>query len=70
MHSRKYQVFETDQNCVTGTMNYLNEQNINNIFVMICGTTTPKQKSAILAKTAVDIQLFKDLCTWFVKNSA
>ena len=39
-----YQFFKTDQNCVTGAMNYLNEHNVNNIFVMICGTTTPKQK--------------------------
>jgi len=30
------QFFETDQNCVTGTMNYLTEQNVNNIFVMMC----------------------------------
>ena len=37
---------------------------------MICGTTTPRQKSAILAKTAVDIELFKDLRTWFIENSA
>jgi len=36
---------------------------------MICGTTTPKLKSAILAKTAVDIELFKDLPTWFMTNS-
>ena len=37
---------------------------------MICGTTMPKQKSVILAKTAVDIELFKDLRTWFIENSA
>jgi hypothetical protein len=35
-----FQFFETYQNFVTGTMNYLNDQNVNNIFVMICGTTT------------------------------
>jgi hypothetical protein len=64
-----YQFFETDQQCVTGAFNFLNEQNVNNIFVMICGTTTPRQKSAILAKTAVDIELFKDLRTWFIENS-
>ena len=64
-----YQFFETDQNCVTGTMNYLQEHNVNNIFVMICGTTTPKQKATIMAKTAVDIELFKDLRTWFINNS-
>jgi hypothetical protein len=37
---------------------------------MICGTTIPKQKSATLAKTALDIKLFKDLHTWFIENSA
>ena len=42
-------------------MNYLNEHNVNNIFVMICGTTTLKQKVVIVAKTAVDIELFRDL---------
>ena len=51
-------------------LNYLNKQNVNKIFVMSCGTTTPKQKHTLLAKTAVDIELFKDLHTWFVKNSA
>ena len=65
-----YQFFETDQNYVTGAMNYLNEQNDNNIFVMICRTTTPKQKYAILAKTALDCELFTDLRTWFMTNSA
>ena len=53
------QFFKTNQNCVTGTMNYLKEHNVNNIFVMISGTTTPKQKAAIMAKTAVDVELFK-----------
>ena len=42
--------FESDQQCVTGAMNYLNKQNVNNIFVMICGSTTLKQKSVILVK--------------------
>jgi len=65
-----YQFSETYQNCATGAMNYLNEQNVNNIFVIICRTTTPKQKSAILAKTMVDIEYFKDLCAWFMTNSA
>jgi hypothetical protein len=51
-------------------MDYLNEQNAINIFVMICGTTTHKQKSQIIAKTAVGIELFKDLHTWFMTNSA
>ena len=36
---------------------------------MICGTTTPKQKAAIMAKTAVDIELYRDLQTWFINNS-
>ena len=36
---------------------------------MIWGKTTPKQKEAIMAKIAVDIELFRDLCTWFVNNS-
>ena len=49
-------------------MNYLQEHNVNNVFVMICGTTTPKQKEAIMAKTAVDVELFKDLQTWFINN--
>ena len=50
-------------------MNYLKEHNVSNIFVMICGTITPKQKATIMAKTAVDIELFKDLQTWFINNS-
>jgi hypothetical protein len=62
--------FESDQQCVTGAMNYLNKQNVNNIFVMIGGSTTPKQKSVILVKTAVNIELFKDLHTWFIENSS
>ena len=57
------QLFQTDQHCVTDTMNYLSKQNVNNFFVMICRTTTSKQKSAILAKTAVDIELFKGMRT-------
>jgi hypothetical protein len=64
-----YQFFETDHQCVSGAFNFLNEQNVNNIFVMICGTTTPKQKAAIMSKTAVDIELFKDLRTWFIKTA-
>jgi hypothetical protein len=64
-----YQFFETDQNCVTGAMNYLKEHNVNNIFLMICNSTTPKQKAVIMTKTAVDIELFKDLQTWFINNS-
>ncbi len=48
---------------------WIDEHNVNNIFVMICGKTTPKQKEAIMAKTAVDIQLFRDLCMWFVYTS-
>ena len=64
-----YQFFETDQNCIMGAMNYLNEHNVNNMFLMICGMTTPKQKAAIMAKTAVDIKLFRDLQMWFVNNS-
>ena len=36
---------------------------------MICGTTTPKQKAANMAKTAVDIKLYRDLQTWFISNS-
>ena len=60
-----YQFFETDQNYVTVAMNYLNKQNVNDIFVMICGSTTPKQKSEFFAKTTVDIELFKELHTWF-----
>ena len=36
---------------------------------MICGTTTPKQKAVIMAKTAVDVELFKDLRMWFINKS-
>ena len=36
---------------------------------MICGITTPKHKAAIMAKTAVDIELYKDLQTWLINNS-
>ena len=50
-------------------MNYLKEHNVNNIFLMICNSTTPKQKAVIMTKTAVDIELFKDLQTWFINNS-
>ena len=60
---------ETDQNCVAGAMNYLNEHNVNYTFVMIYGTTTPKQKATIMAKAAVDIELYKDLWTWFINNN-
>lgn len=45
-----YQFFETDQNCVTGTMNNFIEQNVNNVFVMIHVITTPKQKLSFLPK--------------------
>ena len=64
------QFFETDQNCVMGKMNYLNKQNVNSMFVMICGMTIPKQKAAIMPKTTVDTKLFRDLGMWFVINSA
>ena len=37
--------------------------------MMICGTTTPKQKAAIMAKTAVNIEFYRDLQTWFINNS-
>lgn len=63
-----FQFFQTDQHRVTGMMNYHNEQNVNDIFGNTCGTMTLKQKSAILKKTSVDIELFKDICTLFTKN--
>jgi hypothetical protein len=58
-----YQFFETDQQCVMGAMNCLNQQNVNKFFVMICRSTTLKQKSTILSKTAIDMELFKELHT-------
>jgi len=70
VYIRYYQFFETDQNCISGAMNYLSNNGVNNIFVMICGATAPKQRPTILQKTAVDIELFKDFQTWFVLNSA
>ena len=51
-------------------MNYLGNNDVNNIFVMVCDATTPRQKLTILQKTAVDIELFKDLLKWFVLSSA
>lgn len=68
--SGHYQFFETDQNCVTGALNYMDKNIANNVFVTICGATTPCQNETIKAKTSVDIQLFKDIRTWFIKNSS
>ena len=68
--SGHYQFFETDQNCVTGALNYIDKNIANNVFVMICGATTPRQDKSILAKTSVDIELYKDIRTWFVENSS
>ena len=68
--SGHYQFFETDQNCVTGALNYMNKNIADNVFVMICGATTPRQNQSIIAKTSVDIELFKDIRTWFVNNSS
>ena len=68
--SGHYQFFETDQNCVTGALNYVDKNIANNVFVMICGATTPRQNESIKAKTSVDIDLYKDIRTWFVKNSS
>eukprot|EP00956_Cyclotella_meneghiniana_P045062 scaffold351220_cov106-Cyclotella_meneghiniana.AAC.1 len=67
--SGHYQFFETDQNCITGALNYVDKNIANNVFVMICGATTPRQNDTIKAKTSVDIELYKDIRTWFVKNS-
>ena len=49
-------------------MRYLNENNVNKMFVMICVSITPQQKAAILTKLH-DIKLYKDLPTWFINNS-
>jgi hypothetical protein len=68
--SGHYQFFETDQNTVTGALNYMDKNIANNVFVMICGATTPRQNESIKAKTSVNIDLFKDIRTWFVKNSS
>ncbi len=51
-------------------MKYLSDNNVNNIFMMICGSTAPHQITTILSRTAVGIELFKDLRTWFVISSA
>jgi len=68
--SGHYQFFETDQNCVTGALNYMDKNIADNVFVTICGATTPRQNETIKAKTSVDIELFKDIRTWFVQNSS
>ena len=68
--SGHYQFFETDQNCIAGALNYVDKNIANNVFVMICGATTPRQDRSIQAKTSVDIELYKDIRTWFIENSS
>ena len=68
--SGHYQFFETDQNCITGALNYIDKNIANNVFVMICGATTPRQDKTIRTKTSVDIELYKDIRSWFVENSS
>ena len=55
---------------MTEALNYMDKNIANNVFVMICGATTPRQNETIKAKTSVDIELYKDIRTWFVKNSS
>jgi hypothetical protein len=64
-----YQFFETDQKTVTGALNYLKEHNASNIFVMLCGAMTAQQKHAILNQSLIDIDLYRDLRSWFSENN-
>eukprot|EP00956_Cyclotella_meneghiniana_P039372 scaffold170736_cov45-Cyclotella_meneghiniana.AAC.1 len=41
-----------------------------NVFVMICGAVTPRQRKSIIKKTTVNIKLFKDIRRWFIDNSS
>ena len=61
--------FETDQKTVTGAMNYLKDHNASNIFVMLCGAMTAQQKHAILNQSLIDIDLYRDIRSWFVENN-
>ena len=68
--SGHYQFFETDQTCVTGALNFMESNITNNVFVMICGATTKRQRETITNRTAVNVQLYKDIRSWFIENSA
>lgn len=68
--SGHYQLFETDQTCVTGALNFMDNNICSNVFVMICGAVTPRQQKSIIKKTTVNIKLFKDIRRWFIDNSS
>eukprot|EP00956_Cyclotella_meneghiniana_P024392 scaffold48920_cov38-Cyclotella_meneghiniana.AAC.1 len=52
--SGHYQFFETDQTCVSGALNFMESNISKNVFVMICGATTKRQRETIMNRTAVN----------------
>ena len=70
-----FSFFSVDQSHVGGVLNkYKNVgdsvmQTSKNIFVVLCGRMTPKQKKIIKDKSIMDTRLFLHLLNWFVRES-
>jgi hypothetical protein len=65
-----YQFFEMDQNRLGGLMNQLNQAGIGkHIYCVLCGRMTPDQKQIVHKWSRIDMQLYIDILTWFVKES-
>ena len=64
-----FQFYETDLNMMAGALKHLETANVtSNIYVVIAGAMTPKQKDIIKRKAVLNKQLFLHMLAWFKEN--
>ena len=65
-----FSFFDADQNHTGSVLNYYQQSGANpNIYVVLCGRMTAKQKEIIKNRARVDTNILHKLLTWFVEES-